>query len=189
MFTNEIKKLIENHPQSKEYQTTKIWPKSKKIDWLKKVWPFLYVNRNLFFSLHKQLKRSSNLGEMFEIESSSFLKPTFVCFCFRSKVQNWRTERREHQSTIIGSSPELSAFAASCRFRKVAWILVLQIPALLVQNKTHMVNMDEAPNFHKMLKPELKLNTCEAMVQKLLARKLLLFRCSMMASLVLFSLF
>ena len=89
----------------------------------------------------------------------------------------------------IGSSPELSAFAASCRFRKVAWILVLQIPALLVQNKTHMVNMDEAPNFHKMLKPELKLNTCEAMVQKLLARKLLLFRCSMMASLVLFSLF
>ena len=52
-----------------------------------------------------------------------------------------------------------------------------------------MVNMDEAPNFHKMLKPELKLNTCEAMVQKLLARKLLLFRCSMMASLVLFSLF
>ena len=49
--------------------------------------------------------------------------------------------------------------------------------------------MDEAPNFHKMLKPELKLNTCEAMVQKLLARKLLLFRCSMMASLVLFSLF
>ena len=89
----------------------------------------------------------------------------------------------------IGSSPELSAFDASCRFRKVAWILVLQIPALLVQNKTHMVNMDEAPNFHKMLKPELKLNTCEAMVQKLLARKLLLFRCSMMASLVLFSLF
>ena len=91
--------------------------------------------------------------------------------------------------SCIGSSPELSAFAASCRFRKVAWILVLQIPALLVQNKTHMVNMDEAPNFHKMLKPELKLNTCEAMVQKLLARKLLLFRCSMMASLVLFSLF
>ena len=94
-----------------------------------------------------------------------------------------------HNMLCIGSSPELSAFAASCRFRKVAWILVLQIPALLVQNKTHMVNMDEAPNFHKMLKPELKLNTCEAMVQKLLARKLLLFRCSMMASLVLFSLF
>ena len=111
-------------------------------------------------------------------------------------TKRWRTLLRNQARCRIalswqpiGSSPELSAFAASCRFRKVAWILVLQIPALLVQNKTHMVNMDEAPNFHKMLKPELKLNTCEAMVQKLLARKLLLFRCSMMASLVLFSLF
>ena len=124
-------------------------------------------------------------------KSCIFLRLRLAChldigFRFRtikSSSSHWRG------TNSIGSSPELSAFAASCRFRKVAWLLVLQIPALLVQNKTHMVNMDEAPNFHKMLKPELKLNTREAMVQKLLTRKLLLFCCSMMASLVLFSLF
>ena len=132
----------------------------------------------IFFAKYIKVPRSLRKGTNFCTSSS-----------FKSHLSHHLMKFWTQLEFCIGSSPELSAFAASCRFRKVAWILVLQIPALLVQNKTHMVNMDEAPNFHKMLKPELKLNTCEAMVQKLLARKLLLFRCSMMASLVLFSLF
>ena len=86
LFANKIKtnnSKITPSQSGIKLQNFNLKSEQKLIDWKKFGGPFLCQQG--FFSWQEQLKRSSNLGEMFEIESSNLLETNFCLFLLQVK--------------------------------------------------------------------------------------------------------